>query len=103
MNVQGTKLNNKLVKYNTKKKKKKKRNKYRLYYIILLLFLFFFILGMRLGLLQSKLGIIEILKDYEITPCEKTRIPMVLDPKGLTTTALGGLYLNIRKTTIAGG
>lgn len=102
MNVQGIKFNNKLIKYNTKKKKKK-HNKYRLYYIILLLFLSFFILGMRLGLLQSKLGIIEILKNYEITPCEKTRIPMVLDPKGLTTTALGGLYLNIRKITIAGG
>lgn len=102
MNVQGIKFNNKLIKYNTKKKKKK-HNKYRLYYIILLLFFFFFILGMRLGLLQSKLGIIEILKNYEITPCEKTRIPMVLDPKGLTTTALGGLYLNIRKITIAGG
>lgn len=103
MNVQGTKLNNKLVKYNTKKKKKK--NVISIDYIISSYYysFFFFILGMRLGLLQSKLGIIEILKDYEITPCEKTRIPMVLDPKGLTTTALGGLYLNIRKTTIAGG
>lgn len=60
-------------------------------------------IGMRLGLLQSKLGIIEILKDYEVSPCEKTKIPMVLDPKGLTTTALGGLYLNIRKITIAAG
>ena len=58
---------------------------------------------MRLGLLQSKLGIIKILKDYEVSSCEKTKIPMVLDPKGLTTTALGGLYLNIRKITIAAG
>ncbi|XP_006610855.1 cytochrome P450 6k1-like [Apis dorsata] len=60
-------------------------------------------IGMRLGLLQSKLGIIEILKNYEILPCEKTRIPMVLNPKALTTTALGGLYLNIRKITTAAG
>lgn len=102
MNVQGIKFNNKLIKYNTKKKKK---NIISIDYIISSYYysFFFFILGMRLGLLQSKLGIIEILKNYEITPCEKTRIPMVLDPKGLTTTALGGLYLNIRKITIAGG
>lgn len=52
----------------------------------------------RLGLLQSKLGIIKILTKYEVTPSEKTLIPMVLDPKAGTTTPLGGrMYLNIRK------
>ncbi|XP_071875898.1 cytochrome P450 6k1-like [Bombus fervidus] len=60
-------------------------------------------IGMRLGLMQSKLGVVQVLKDYEVTPCEKTKTPVVLDPKGLTTTALGGLYLNIRKTTTAAG
>ncbi|KAF3428420.1 hypothetical protein E2986_06382 [Frieseomelitta varia] len=60
-------------------------------------------IGMRLGLMQSKLGLIQILKDYEFSPCEKTRIPMVLDPKALTTTALGGIHLNIRKATTAAG
>lgn len=60
-------------------------------------------IGSRLGLMQSKLGVIQILKDYELSPCEKTRIPMVLDPKGLSTTALGGIHLNIRKITTAAG
>ncbi|KAK1127887.1 hypothetical protein K0M31_003381 [Melipona bicolor] len=60
-------------------------------------------IGLRLGLMQSKLGVIQILKDYEFSPCEKTRIPMVLDPKALTTTALGGIHLNIRKATTAAG
>ena len=58
---------------------------------------------MRLGLMQSKLGVVQVLKDYEVSPCEKTKTPIVLDPKALTTTALGGLYLNIRKTTTAAG
>lgn len=52
----------------------------------------------RLGLLQVKLAIIKILINYEVTPSEKTLIPMVLDPKAGITTPLGGkLYLNIQK------
>ncbi|XP_043596191.1 cytochrome P450 6k1-like isoform X2 [Bombus pyrosoma] len=56
-------------------------------------------LGMRLGLMQSKLGIVQILKDYEVSPCEKTKIPIVLDPNAVISTALGGVHLNIRKTS----
>ncbi|XP_060831896.1 cytochrome P450 6k1-like [Bombus pascuorum] len=56
-------------------------------------------IGMRLGLMQSKLGIVQIIKDYEVSPCEKTTIPIVLDPQGVITTALGGVQLNIRKIT----
>ncbi|XP_043249709.1 cytochrome P450 6k1-like [Colletes gigas] len=58
-------------------------------------------IGLRLGLMQSKLGIVQIIKDYEVSPCEKTVIPLVLDPRGLTTIAKGGIYLNIRKITPA--
>lgn len=54
-------------------------------------------IGLRLGLLQSKLGLIHLLKDYEYSPSEKTTIPMVIDPKGLTTTAVGSIQLNVRK------
>ncbi|XP_060831919.1 cytochrome P450 6k1-like [Bombus pascuorum] len=60
-------------------------------------------IGMRLGLMQSKLGVVQVLKDYEVSPCEKTKSPVVLDPKGFTTMALGGLYLSIRKITTATG
>lgn len=55
-------------------------------------------IGTRLGLLQTKLGLIKILSKYEVTPSKRTLIPMVLDPKGSTTIPLnGGLYLNIRR------
>ncbi|XP_043249762.1 cytochrome P450 6k1-like [Colletes gigas] len=54
-------------------------------------------IGLRLGLMQSKLGIFQVIRRFEVTPCEKTKIPMPMDPRGLTTTALGGMYLNIQK------
>ena len=57
--------------------------------------------GMRLGLMQSKLGVVQILKDYEVSPCDKTKISVILDPKTIITTALGGVQLNIRKITAA--
>ena len=62
-----------------------------------------FVSGMRLGLMQSKLGVVQILKDHEVSPCGKTKIPMVLDPNGLSTTALGGIYLNIQKIATTAG
>ncbi|EFN71133.1 Cytochrome P450 6k1 [Camponotus floridanus] len=55
-------------------------------------------IGTRLGLLQTKLGLIKILSKYEVTPSKRTLIPMILNPKAPTTTPLnGGLYLNIRR------
>lgn len=60
-------------------------------------------IGLRLGLLQSKLGVIQVIKDYEVRPCDRTPIPITLDPKALTTTSKEGLYLNLRKVTTAAG
>ncbi|XP_063994778.1 cytochrome P450 6k1-like [Diachasmimorpha longicaudata] len=54
-------------------------------------------IGQRLGLLQTKLGLIEMIRNYEFTPCNRTPIPMILTKKGLTTHAEGGLYLHVRK------
>ncbi|XP_053980183.1 uncharacterized protein LOC128877154 [Hylaeus volcanicus] len=60
-------------------------------------------IGLRMGLMQSKLGIVQFLRKYEVTPSEKTQIPMVFDPKGVVTSAIGGLYLNVRKVTSEAG
>ncbi|XP_012288296.2 uncharacterized protein LOC105704030 [Orussus abietinus] len=54
-------------------------------------------IGLRLGLLQSKLGLVKILSQYEVSVCDKTPIPLVLNPKGLITSTLDGLYVNVRK------
>ncbi|XP_015114644.1 cytochrome P450 6k1-like [Diachasma alloeum] len=54
-------------------------------------------IGQRLGLLQSKLGLIEMLRHYEFSPCDRTPIPMVLTRKGLMIHSEGGLYLHVKK------
>lgn len=56
-----------------------------------------FILGMRLGLIQSKLGLVKVISKYEFTPCKDTLIPMEFSTKGLFSTPKTGIYLNTRK------
>ncbi|XP_051154138.1 cytochrome P450 6k1-like isoform X2 [Leptopilina boulardi] len=60
-------------------------------------------IGQRLGLLQSKLGIIHIISKYEISINKKTPVPIELDPKAFLTSAIGGLHLNLKKITTAAG
>ncbi|XP_014481508.1 PREDICTED: cytochrome P450 6k1-like isoform X2 [Dinoponera quadriceps] len=55
-------------------------------------------IGMRLGILQVKLGLLKALYRYKVTPCEKTIIPMVLEPKSPITTPFDNtIYLTIQK------
>ncbi|XP_071580593.1 cytochrome P450 6k1-like [Temnothorax nylanderi] len=55
-------------------------------------------IGNRFGLLQAKLTLLMILSKYEVTPCEKTSIPVEIDPRGAMTVPLNGvIYLNFRK------
>ncbi|XP_076289945.1 cytochrome P450 6k1-like [Lasioglossum baleicum] len=60
-------------------------------------------IALRWGLQQVKVGLVQLLRKYEVTPCEQTPVPIVIDTKALTTAAKGGLYLNVRKVeTVAG-
>ncbi|EFN78001.1 cytochrome P450 6k1-like [Harpegnathos saltator] len=57
-------------------------------------------IGTRFGLLTTKLALIKIFSKCEVTPCEKTMIPIILDPKASFASPLGGkIYLNIRKVS----
>ncbi|XP_029674247.1 cytochrome P450 6k1-like, partial [Formica exsecta] len=47
-------------------------------------------IGIRLGLLEMKLALVKISSKFEVSPCEKTLIPMKLDSRGHLTTPLGG-------------
>ncbi|XP_066599290.1 uncharacterized protein [Prorops nasuta] len=58
-------------------------------------------IGMRLGIIQTKLALLQILNKWEVVPCEQTPDPLVLDPKAVTTQALGGIHLTIRKITMS--
>ncbi|KYN13096.1 Cytochrome P450 6k1 [Trachymyrmex cornetzi] len=55
-------------------------------------------IGIRFGLLLIKLALIKMLNKYEVTPCEKTTIPVIIDPAMSMTGPLNGvMYLNMRK------
>ncbi|XP_015516411.2 cytochrome P450 6k1 isoform X1 [Neodiprion lecontei] len=53
--------------------------------------------GLRLGMLQSKLGILKVISNYELTVCEKTKISPRFNPKSLLLGVNGGLFVNARK------
>lgn len=54
-------------------------------------------IGVRFGLMQAKIGIIKVVSNYELMPCERTLNPMRFDPKALIGAAEGGLYHRIRR------
>lgn len=53
--------------------------------------------GARFGLLQSKVGIITLLRNYRFTVNEKTQIPFVMDPKNIILTVKGDIWLNAER------
>jgi cytochrome P450 len=54
-------------------------------------------IGLRFGLLQAKIIIIQILLNFKLSPCSKTMIPMRIDPKNALATSLGGTWLKVEK------
>lgn len=53
-------------------------------------------IGMRFGLIQTKVGLVSVLSNYEVSVCEKTSIPLKIDPKQFLNTPTGGIWLQIR-------
>lgn len=58
-----------------------------------------FFIGKRFGMLQARLGIISILSKYEVSVCEKTSIPLEIDPKSFILQSLGDQYFRLTKRT----
>ncbi|NP_001165997.1 cytochrome P450 6AQ8 [Nasonia vitripennis] len=54
-------------------------------------------IGMRLGLMQTKLGLIHLISKYEFSPCKDTLIPMEFDKYSVFTTSRNDIILNVRK------
>ncbi|KAH8271607.1 hypothetical protein KR018_011028 [Drosophila ironensis] len=52
-------------------------------------------IGSRIGLLQSKLGLVHLLKNHSVRKCEATMKKMIFDPKGFVLQADGGIHLEI--------
>jgi len=54
-------------------------------------------IGMRFGLMQTKVGLVSLLSKYEISVSKKTPIPIVIDPTSVGLLPKGGMWLQIRK------
>ncbi|XP_063234085.1 probable cytochrome P450 6a14 [Bacillus rossius redtenbacheri] len=52
-------------------------------------------IGMRFGNLQMKAGLATILRHHSFASCERTIMPMVLEPRSFVTAAKGGIWLRI--------
>ncbi|XP_021705929.1 probable cytochrome P450 28a5 [Aedes aegypti] len=54
-------------------------------------------IGRRIGLLQVKRALVEIVKNYDFTVNSKTVLPIKIDPKNIAVTPLGGIWIDYRK------
>lgn len=54
-------------------------------------------IGMRFGLMQSKLGIVKILQNFELSTSSLTPIPIKFVPSAPFLAPLGGMHLNLKK------
>lgn len=53
-------------------------------------------LGMRFATCQAKAGIVEIVKNFELSVNSKTQEPLIFNPKEFMLNPIGGLWLNIK-------
>lgn len=53
--------------------------------------------GLRFGMMQTRIGLATILSSYKLSPSERTLIPMEFLPNGIVVQPKGGMYLRIEK------
>ncbi|XP_067005220.2 probable cytochrome P450 6a13 [Anabrus simplex] len=54
-------------------------------------------IGMRFGLLQAKLGMATLLRDFQFSPSKRTAIPIRFQPTSLVTASADGIHLKISR------
>lgn len=54
-------------------------------------------IGMRFGMMQSKIGIVKLLLNYELSICDKSTIPMKFNPSQAFLAPIDGMWLNVKK------
>lgn len=53
--------------------------------------------GKRFGMVQTKIAILALIRDFTFEVCSKTPIPIKLDPMIMLTMSKGGIYLNVQR------
>jgi len=64
---------------------------------MLILTLLFVVPGMQFGLLQVKLGLIFLLSKCNFSVCEKTELPVKLDPRQIIVSTPMSVWLRANK------
>ncbi|XP_067006628.2 cytochrome P450 6j1 [Anabrus simplex] len=54
-------------------------------------------IGMRMGLMQTKVGLIHLLSHFEVSPGKNTPVPIELDPKSFLLSTKGDIQLCFKK------
>nr|XP_023029787.1 probable cytochrome P450 6a23 [Leptinotarsa decemlineata] len=54
-------------------------------------------IGLRFGVMQSKVGLVSILKNFRVTLSSKTKLPLKIDVNSVIPTTEGGMWLNLER------
>lgn len=53
-------------------------------------------LGMKFAMMQTKIAIAELIRNFEVSVNEKTQLPLTLDPKEILNVKTGGIWINFK-------
>lgn len=51
-----------------------------------------------MAMIQVKVGLAQLLKNFSYTLNSKTSLPLKMETKGIITTPIGGIWLNVSRT-----
>lgn len=54
-------------------------------------------IGMRFAVMEAKIALANLVRNFNLLPSEKTKEPLELDPSSAIAYAKGGLYINVEK------
>ncbi|XP_013112033.2 cytochrome P450 6a9 isoform X1 [Stomoxys calcitrans] len=54
-------------------------------------------IGMRFGLMQSRVGLAYLLRHFKFSVCEETKVPLVLDKRSFVLSSKDGIFLKVEK------
>ncbi|XP_023705443.1 probable cytochrome P450 6a14 [Cryptotermes secundus] len=57
-------------------------------------------IGMRFGLMQTKVGLVSLLSKYQFSVSKKTPVPLVFDAKSFILAPVGGMWLKIKNRSM---
>lgn len=53
-------------------------------------------IGLRFGMMQSRIGLVMLLTNFEFSACSKTEVPLEAEPGSFTLAPKNGIYLRLK-------